>query len=134
MTIRTRERNIPAVCFAALLAILNVAPAQSQEVAAPAPASPIPEKEIASLEERFNDLSLESYNDLIQAVRLQNMLVVSEMVVRSALMRTESRGAHYRTDYPDENNDAWLRNIIISKTDGEMSLSTAPVDLSRMSP
>ena len=91
-------------------------------------------REITSLKERFYHVSPGSYREIIRAIRLNNMLVVSEMVVQAALMRTESRGAHYRTDYPDANNNAWLKNIVISKKNGEMSLSTTPVDLSRMSP
>lgn len=91
-------------------------------------------QEIASLKERFHKVSLGNYRELTNCIRLGNMLVVSEMVVRAALLRTESRGAHYRSDYPEENNREWLKNIAISKTDGEMSLSTIPVDLSWMSP
>ena len=44
-----------------------------------------------------------------------NMLIVSEMVVRSALMRNESRGAHFRLDCPEQNDEQWLGNVIISK-------------------
>jgi len=89
---------------------------------------------IISLKERFQKVSLKSYRELTHAIRLGNMLVVSEMVARAALLRTESRGAHYRTDYTDENNSEWLKNTVISKKNGEMSLTTAPVDLSRMAP
>jgi succinate dehydrogenase/fumarate reductase flavoprotein subunit len=52
------------------------------------------------------------------------MLKVSEMVVRSALFRTESRGAHYRLDFPEENNDQWLQNIEVSQKDGSLSLKS----------
>ncbi|MFC1864553.1 FAD-binding protein [Chloroflexota bacterium] len=91
-------------------------------------------EEIASLKERLHAVSLGSYRELNNTIRLGNMLVVSEIVVRAALLRTESRGAHYRSDYPEENNREWLKNIVISKKNGEMSLSTVPVDLSRMAP
>ena len=91
-------------------------------------------KELASLNKRFHKISVGSYRDLTNAVRLGNMLVVSEMVVRAALLRTESRGSHYRSDCPEENNKEWLKNVIISKKNGKMSLSTVPVDLSQMAP
>jgi succinate dehydrogenase/fumarate reductase flavoprotein subunit len=90
--------------------------------------------EIADLKARFKMVSIRSAQDLSDALKLENMLKVSEMVVRTALKRTESRGAHYRSDYPEENNNLWLKNIEISKKNGSMSLCTVPTDLSRMAP
>jgi succinate dehydrogenase/fumarate reductase flavoprotein subunit len=90
--------------------------------------------EITSLKERFQSITIAGPQDLTAAVRLKNMLTASEMVVKSALLRTESRGAHYRTDHPDENNVKWLKNIIVSKKDGQMITATAPIDLSRLEP
>lgn len=71
---------------------------------------------------------------LIEAIRLANMVTVAEMIIRSALLRTESRGAHYRTDYPEENNGQWLSNIVICKKDDAMVLESKPADLSRLRP
>jgi succinate dehydrogenase / fumarate reductase flavoprotein subunit len=62
------------------------------------------------------------------ALDLGFMLTVSEAILRSALERTESRGAHYRTDHT-EKSDRWQCNICIERTDlGGMALSTEPVD------
>ena len=56
------------------------------------------------------------------------MLTVSEAILRSALERAESRGAHYRTDYT-ETAERWQRNVLVERTDlGGMALSTEPVD------
>ena len=44
-------------------------------------------------------------------------------------MRTESRGAHYRSDYPDQDNENWLKNIVIRKQDSVMKLGTVPVSM-----
>jgi succinate dehydrogenase/fumarate reductase flavoprotein subunit len=57
------------------------------------------------------------------------MLLISEMVCRAALLRTESRGSHYRSDYPAEDNDHWLKNIVLRKGDRGMSLESVPVSL-----
>lgn len=54
--------------------------------------------------------------DLIHYLELKNMILVSWAVCRSALEREESRGAHFRTDFSQENNQAWLKNIQIRKT------------------
>ncbi len=71
---------------------------------------------------------------LIGAIKLINMVTVAEMVIRSALMRTESRGAHYRTDYYEENNAQWLSNIVLSEKDDTMVLESRAVELSRLRP
>ncbi len=53
-----------------------------------------------------------------QGWQLQNMLAVSRLISMCARQRTESRGVHYRTDYP-ETSDHWRRHIIMSKTGDE---------------
>ncbi|NLY17460.1 MAG: FAD-binding protein, partial [Clostridiaceae bacterium] len=53
-----------------------------------------------------------AYTD-IEHWELVNMLTLSELVVKSALMRKESRGAHYRTDYPQTDDINWKKNTVI---------------------
>lgn len=57
------------------------------------------------------------------SLEFRNMRRVSEMVCRAALMRTESRGAHFRTDHPMEEDRSWRRSIVIAKGDGGIRLS-----------
>jgi L-aspartate oxidase len=45
----------------------------------------------------------------------QNMLTVAEMILRAALMREESRGAHYRKDFPETNDKKWKKTIILNR-------------------
>jgi L-aspartate oxidase len=47
---------------------------------------------------------------------LQNMLIVARLVVEAALMRTESRGVHLRSDFPDSNDATWRRHITFQRT------------------
>ena len=62
------------------------------------------------------------------AVDIGFSLVAAEAVLRGALEREESRGAHYRTDYPDRDPD-WRRNVYFDAADvGGMTLRTEPVD------
>ena len=84
-------------------------------------------KEIRSIRDRLNRVSVASYSQLIKVIELSNMLTVSEMICRGALKRVESRGAHYRTDYPEENNEQWLKNIEISCVNGDITLRVIPV-------
>ncbi len=85
------------------------------------------QREILSAREQLRNVSLKNYQHLSQAIKLANMLTVSEMVCRAALKRTESRGAHYRIDYPEQDNEQWLKNIEISRESGNMTLRSIPV-------
>ena len=62
------------------------------------------------------------------AYDLQNMIMYSEAIARSAIQRKESRGAHSRIDYPDPNpDDATWTSLIKLGTNGEMVVGKAPV-------
>jgi succinate dehydrogenase/fumarate reductase flavoprotein subunit len=69
----------------------------------------------------------------IDALETRNMLDVSEMAMRAALMRRESRGLHEREDYPDQDPD-WLKHIMIENRNGEMVLETEPVAFPYLKP
>ena len=79
--------------------------------------------EIKQLCQNLDRVRVSGVKDLVDAVRLRNMITVSEMVVRSALLRTESRGAHFRTDYPEENNEQGQHNVVLHKEHKEMVLT-----------
>ncbi|MHB1867773.1 MAG: FAD-binding protein [Nitrososphaerales archaeon] len=58
---------------------------------------------------------------------LHNMILDCEAIIRSALARKESRGAHTRSDYPKKDDANWFVNIVVKQKDGQMSLETRPV-------
>jgi succinate dehydrogenase / fumarate reductase flavoprotein subunit len=64
---------------------------------------------------------------LEHVLNLRAMLVAAEAVMRGALLREESRGAHHREDFPEESG-AWRKNILCARNDGGgMHLWTEPV-------
>jgi succinate dehydrogenase / fumarate reductase flavoprotein subunit/fumarate reductase flavoprotein subunit len=70
-----------------------------------------------------------------EALDLMNLLQVADLVARGALERRESRGAHYRSDFPSPDDSHWLRNIYVRRTpDGRVELWDEPVRFTRLSP
>ena len=87
-------------------------------------------KKILELKEKYPRVSapggLKYNHGLLAALELGNMLIATEAIVRSAIMRPESRGAHTRRDYPKKNPE-WLKNIICEKDGDGMKFDTVPV-------
>jgi fumarate reductase (CoM/CoB) subunit A len=69
----------------------------------------------------------------VEAVQIPYMLDVAEMITRSAIFRTESRGAHYREDYP-ETRPEWLKHTRVTKAPGGMELASTPVVITKFNP
>jgi succinate dehydrogenase / fumarate reductase flavoprotein subunit len=83
-------------------------------------------EKLAELKERAADLDAgeRTSREFEYAVDLGYTLTIAEAVLRGALEREESRGAHYRTDF-DETSEAWRRNILYERgAGGEMTLTT----------
>lgn len=76
-----------------------------------------------------------AYNkEWIDALEVRNLLLCLEASARSAFMRTESRGLHYRVDCLEMDNDHWLKEIIVKESEGVMKLFTKPVTVTKMKP
>jgi succinate dehydrogenase / fumarate reductase flavoprotein subunit len=72
--------------------------------------------------------------DLIQALELQALLEVAETIVAGALAREESRGAHYRSDFPRRDDANWLKHTLSYRTTEGSSIKYAPVTITRFQP
>ncbi len=73
--------------------------------------------------------------ELVTAYRVQKMLKVALCVAYGALTRTESRGAHFREDFPRRNDADWLKRTLATwaaDTDTLPSLGYEPLDVTRM--
>jgi succinate dehydrogenase / fumarate reductase flavoprotein subunit/fumarate reductase flavoprotein subunit len=94
---------------------------------------------ITELRERSMDTCVPNFRKLnlawTEALDLQNLLQVAELVTRSAIARRESRGAHYRSDFPETDNDHWLRNIHLRRaSDASVQLWDEPVRFTHLIP
>ncbi len=90
-------------------------------------------EEIRAARDEFRRLSCRAkdrvYNrEWIEAVQCENLLAVVESIARSALLREESRGAHYRKDFPSVDDANWLKNVVLRWEGGETVTGTRPVE------
>jgi succinate dehydrogenase / fumarate reductase flavoprotein subunit len=73
--------------------------------------------------------------DVIGAIELGYMLDVSEAIVVGALERKESRGAQFRTDFPERNDEEWLKHIDVTANGADApKVSYSPVTITRWEP
>ncbi|MEM3703610.1 MAG: succinate dehydrogenase/fumarate reductase flavoprotein subunit, partial [Candidatus Bathyarchaeia archaeon] len=96
-------------------------------------------KEIRQLRERFKKIKVEDKgrifnNALVDALQLDYMLELAEVTVVSAIPRTESRGAHYRLDYPKRDDQNWLKHTLAYYTKDGPRLEYIPVTITKWTP
>ncbi len=96
-------------------------------------------EKIRELQERYRHIRIddkgERFNtDLLEAIELGFLLDVAEATAFSALNRTESRGAHYREDYPKRDDENWLKHTLIWRQDGRVTFAYKPVVITKWPP
>jgi succinate dehydrogenase / fumarate reductase flavoprotein subunit len=73
--------------------------------------------------------------DVLGAIELGYMLDCAEAIVLGAIERKESRGAQFRTDYPERDDENWLKHINVTRSpDGTPKLSYSPVTITQFEP
>ena len=93
---------------------------------------------ISELKERYTGIALPDaggpYNPSLSThLELGNMLDVAEVIVAGALSREESRGTHYRTDFPTK-DDQWMQHTLASHAPDGPSLAYRPVTVTQWQP
>jgi succinate dehydrogenase / fumarate reductase flavoprotein subunit len=69
------------------------------------------------------------------AIELGYLLDCAEATVLSAIERKESRGAQFRTDFPERNDDEWLKHINVTRNGAEEpAVSYSPVTITKWQP
>ena len=72
--------------------------------------------------------------DLLQTIETGHLLDVAECIVAGALNREESRGSHARRDFPERDDQGWLRHSVFSRGDDGPVCDYAPVTLGKYDP
>ncbi|MBI1793140.1 MAG: FAD-binding protein [Chloroflexi bacterium] len=96
-------------------------------------------EKVRGLQERFKQVRVTDtgriFNtDLLNTWELGNMLEVAEVIAHCALNRKESRGGHSREDYPERDDQNWLKHTLAWKKDGNVSIGYKPVVITKYQP
>ncbi len=96
-------------------------------------------EKVRELKARAMHLSLQDKgkvfnSELIQSLELFSLLDLAETIVAGALARQESRGAHYRSDFPQRDDVNWLKHTLAYRTPDGPRLEYAPVAVTRFPP
>ncbi|MBI3977983.1 MAG: succinate dehydrogenase flavoprotein subunit [Chloroflexi bacterium] len=94
---------------------------------------------IGELKDRYTRVRIQDQGrvhntDLQEALELGYLLDLAETIVASALVRTESRGAHYREDFPTRDDANWLKHTLAYRTETGVEFRYKPVSITRWQP
>jgi succinate dehydrogenase / fumarate reductase flavoprotein subunit len=85
-------------------------------------------------EVRVQDTGKAFNTDLLETLELGNLLDLALITAESALNRQESRGAHFREDYPERDDEQWLKHTLAHLDGDTVRMSYKPVDISKWEP
>jgi succinate dehydrogenase / fumarate reductase flavoprotein subunit len=96
-------------------------------------------EEIKSLTDRYREITIDNrgsrFNtDLLEALELESLLGLADVILASAIARKESRGAHFREDYPIRDDKNWLKHTLAQRTDDGPRLFYKPVTITKFTP
>ena len=86
---------------------------------------------VSAVREKLPELYAEDPHGLVKCHEASCIALCAEIGFRAALARTESRGWHYREDYPERDDKNWLKWTIVKKVQNNMVVTTEPIPVER---
>ena len=96
-------------------------------------------EKLRELRQRYRQVKIEDqsarYNtELLEVIELGGLLDLAEVLVESALVREESRGAHFREDFPKRDDANWLKHTLAYKSEKGIEFQYKPVTITKFEP
>ena len=93
-------------------------------------------KIIDTAKQNLAKVGVSDHHGLLRYHQAESMALAAELSTKAALMREETRGQHYREDFPNRDDKSWLKWIVIEEKDGVPQFSTevVPVEKYRVKP
>jgi succinate dehydrogenase / fumarate reductase flavoprotein subunit len=96
-------------------------------------------RKVRDLRARYDNIAISDHTmvfntALTEALELDAMLDLAVIIATGALARTESRGAHARTDYKERDDEKWLKHTVATYTPDGPTLEYAPVTITKFQP
>lgn len=90
--------------------------------------------ELEGIKKEATALKARDLHELVKVVGVRSELLLAELFLRASLLREESRGLHFREDFPLTNNRDWLKWIMVQKDGEKPKLWTEPIPLPYLKP
>jgi succinate dehydrogenase / fumarate reductase, flavoprotein subunit len=81
-----------------------------------------------------NDKAMEYNTNFVNVMEIDSIFRVAEVILMGAIARRESRGAHFRTDFPTRDDTNFLRHTLVYYNNGQPSIDWCPVKFTRYAP
>ncbi|MCT7960155.1 succinate dehydrogenase/fumarate reductase flavoprotein subunit [Laspinema sp. D1] len=96
-------------------------------------------KQLEQFQQQYQQIYLDDKGklwntEIIEALELRSLMVVGQLILASALNRQESRGAHFREDYPDRDDDQFLKHTLSYYSPAGVDIRYRPVTITQFQP
>ena len=83
---------------------------------------------------QVNDKAMEYNTNFVNVMEIDSIFRIAEVILMGAIARRESRGAHFRTDFPTRDDTKFLRHTLVYYNNGQPSIELCPVRFTRYAP